>query len=388
MNYFSQWPELEFIRQDETRVKASEALKGKEYVIFFVGAPWHKNYVEFIPTMKTFYDTFHEKKNFEVILLTRGDTEEEILTDFFSPAYGQSTFSLPCSGEMLAARERRNRQMKALAEKQAKKTDLPGKGEDSLPAAASSSSSTAAASSLTEKANDGATPPKDGPPQKAAKDGLAAEGEVRQRKYGPGSAISAALKDASPSPTHATRPSAKGAVISVPRCGKHGDYLLLDPAHSEVVGTPLLFFFRVFSYPGVIICRVGEPVVGPPLLKNVQPLPPPRATPWTPAVVRPPFERDASGRRKYTPFIHDKRCQPDLCSMAGKWMIEKKDPNAENFPWDSFYLSKTPLYFVLWVMFATVIACIFAVILAKSPDLRMQVNTFFGYPLLAVPEPA
>lgn len=391
MNYFSQWPELEFIRQDETRVKASEALKGKEYVIFFIGAPWHKNYNEFIPTMKTFYETFHEKKKFEVILLTRGDTEEEILTDFFNPAFGQSTFSLPCSAEMLALRKRREVQMKALVAKQASRKDpqgsppLPTSFSSSTPA--SSSAANAIAATTQEHGESDARQHSSTPSHRTPKDGGTAGGEVRQRRYGPGSTVD--FSPLTPStPIRTALPSTEGAVIQVPRQGKHGDYLLLDPAHSEMVGTPLLFFFRVFSYPGVVVCRVGVPVEAPPpLRKDVQPLPPPREKPYVPAVVRPPFERDQNGRRKYTPFIPDKRCQPDLCSMAGKWMIEKRDPNAESFPWDSLCASKTPFYFILFVLFLTILSCIFAVLLAKSPDLRAQVNTLFGYPLLAVSAP-
>lgn len=356
MNYFSQWPEIEFIRQDESRVKASDALKDKEYVIFFAGAPWHAGYREFIPTMKTFYETYHEKKNFEVILLTRGDTEEEILIDFFNPEYGK-TFLLPCNAKMRAARMAK----KAKA--------LEGNSNGGGPGMSSSSSA-----SSTEKNH------KADHHKKEEENDIKKEVEDKEEKQKEEEKkVIAALATG--------EAEAEGALVPVPRVGKHGNYLLLDPAHSHVVGTPILFFFRVLSYPGVIVCRTGAPVVNP-SPKNVYPLPPPRAKPYLPAVVRPPpMERDEEGKLKFTPSIPDTRCYPDLCTIAGKWMITKKDPQAEQFPWDAMSFTKGPIYFLFFLLFMVIAGAVVAVILAKNPDLRLRVNTFIGYPLLDVPLP-
>lgn len=311
MNFFCQWPEIEFLRQDETRVKASEALKGKEYVIFLIGASWDQKYNNFIPTMKEFYDKFHKSKNFEVITLNRGDTEEEILSDFYSPSYG-THYTLPCSPGMLEARRKKEETQQKKDEGQEKKS-----AENSL---------------------------------------------------------SKALV--------ATDSKGFGAV-RVPRRGKHGNYLLLDPAHSEVVGAALLYFFRTFSYPGVVICRNKPPVEDP---QNVSPLPPPRG-PYEPAVVRPKVEMTQDGHRKFTPFIKDHRCRPDVCTIAGFYRMSL-DPEAETFPWSSPHNAKGPLLVMLMVVIMTIISCLFAYYLALHPKLRMQINDFFHYEFFQFPDNA
>lgn len=393
MNYFSQWPELEFIRQDESRVKASEALEGKEYVIFFIGAPWHAGYRDFIPEMKKFYDRFRTEKNFEVILITRGDTEEEILSDFFNPEFGKKTFSLPCSPKMLAAREAKRRKEDAL--KLEGQTGEEGKGKKKVgggpTAPSSSSSSTPVGEEGNKKMKATNTTNTSSSSRKNKEEEVVTEKEKEEAQTTSGISILSQMEPSSAITTGGGGGGKKlpqekeGAIISVPRVGKHGNYLLLDPLHSHVVGTPILFFFRVFSYPGVIVCRNGVPVVNPPPTK-VYALPPPREKPWQPAVVRPPLgERDEKGNLKFTPSILDARCRPDLCTIAGKWMLTKKDPEAENFPWDSADLAKGPLYFILFLFLLTILAGVMAAILARSPHLRLQVNSLIGYPLLDVP---
>lgn len=316
MNYFSQWPDIEFLRQDESRVKASEALKDKDYVIFFVGAPWDRDYNKFIPTLRAFYDKHHESKRFEVILLTRGDTEEEILSDFYNPEFG-THYSLPCSPAMMTTWRKKEA---AAKKKQQLKLEEEKSKED--------------------------------------------EDDKTEKKV-------------EPLPYVEETDDKGNGLVRVPRTGQHGNYLLIDPAHSEPVGSPILFFFRVFSYPGVIVVFNRPPVVNPPPV-NIWPLPNPRGK-YEPAVVRPPFEVDKQGRRKYTPLIKDRRCEFDICTIAGRFLMEKKDPEGLEFPWDKFNQVNGPIVFIIFVLLITVLAGVFAFIMGKNPELRDQVNNFIGY---------
>lgn len=322
MNYFCQWPSVSFLRQDETRVLASEALRDKDYVVFLFGAPWDKRYNNFIPQMRAFYDLHHEAKKFELVLICRGDTEEEILTDFYNPEFapvsqsGQrgTTFTLPCDARM-AERIRQANKNKKKAE---------------------------------EAASEG---------EKVMGGGFSGE------KKTSGEVVVVEREDGT-------------ITAEVPRVGRHGNYLCLDPADSEPVGSPLLYFFRVWSYPGIVVCRNRPPVESP---KEIWPLTP-RPSPFHPALVRPPVALDEKGRRKYSPLIKDRRCEPDICTIAGRWMMETRDPEAKDFPWDTYADGSTcAILLVVFIFFLAFLGCVLGYVLAKDKVLRDRFNNMVGY---------
>eukprot|EP00796_Vickermania_ingenoplastis_P000805 gene805-446_t len=321
MNYFSQWPTLSFVRQDETRVSAAEALKDKDFVVFFFGAPWDRQYKEFIPKFRRFYDNLHEEKKFEAILVTRGDTEEEILSDFYNPEFTpatrkRKTYLLPCKPEM-------HKKLEEEAAAKAKKKDKEEEEEE--------------------------------------------EEEASPTAVEKGSELESSADCPAPFP--------------MPRTGTHGNYLLLDPVDSEPVGTQLLFQFRVWAYPAVVVCY-NRPAVDPPVdPKMVQPLRI-RKSPLQAVEVRLPIVKDKSGRRKNTPFISDNRCRPDIACASGKWMLERQDPDGALFPWDQMPPGAPgALYMIVFVVLLTIASCIFTVMVARDPILKENVNRLLGFEL-------
>lgn len=304
MNYFSQWPELRLLRQDETTVPVGEALKDAEYVILFFGAPWNDRYKNLIPKMKALYDNHHEGKKFEVILIVRGDTEEELLTDFYSTNY-KGTKGAPAADDGDEALKKR------------KKDDDAGVAEGTL---------------------------------------VAETEEFFSLPMGVG---------AEPK--------------QVKRVGHHGDYFMLDPNHSDVVGTPLLYHLKVASYPGVVVIN-NKPSVPDPT--GVVPLPAPREK-GEQAEVRP--ARSAVGPR---PTISDERCAPSVITTSGCYFMEHRDPEAKEFPWPSMTHPEAARALLYVMLFTAVASIAFGVLLVKNPWIAEALNRFFRVPIFVKYEKA
>lgn len=238
-NYFSQWPELRFVRRDGETVLARDALAGKDYILLYFGAAWSPDCRHFTPLLADFYRDHHVEKNFEVVYLCRERDEYKMHSDFFGD-------------KRVAAK--REAEVQPTAEK-------------------------------TAEASDAATGPAASPPTTAA---------------------------------HSSPPSVSSPS---PSPSLHGDYLAVQYADLETVAVPLLFHFRVFTYPAVLVCANPPP--------SASPSP---STPL-PSVIPAAVEKDRFGRPRFSPRITNKAYVPQVVSITGRFMIERGDPSGANFPW-------------------------------------------------------
>jgi nucleoredoxin len=79
-NFFE--PSQILLRKDGSTVLASHALSDAAYVLVYFAAGWCVPCCEFAPLLKTFYEDYHDRKSFEVVLLSFDDSEEAMM-DFF-----------------------------------------------------------------------------------------------------------------------------------------------------------------------------------------------------------------------------------------------------------------------------------------------------------------
>ncbi|CBZ23914.1 tryparedoxin-like protein [Leishmania mexicana MHOM/GT/2001/U1103] len=80
--FLSQFPDLKVLRQDGTTVAASEAFKGKKYVLIYFSAHWCPPCQRFTPLLADFYDAHKDRYGFEVLFVS-SDREEGRMMDFF-----------------------------------------------------------------------------------------------------------------------------------------------------------------------------------------------------------------------------------------------------------------------------------------------------------------
>ncbi|CAJ1030876.1 putative Redoxin/AhpC/TSA family/Thioredoxin/F plasmid transfer operon protein/Thioredoxin-like [Leishmania utingensis] len=80
--FLSQFPDLKMLRQDGTTVAASEAFKGKKYVLIYFSAHWCPPCQRFTPLLADFYDAHKDRYGFEVLFVS-SDREEGRMMDFF-----------------------------------------------------------------------------------------------------------------------------------------------------------------------------------------------------------------------------------------------------------------------------------------------------------------
>ncbi|TMS37614.1 hypothetical protein L596_004510 [Steinernema carpocapsae] len=82
---------VELVRKDETKVDATEALKGKIVGLYF-SAGWCPPCRQFTPKLKRFYEKVKAaNKNFEVIFVSR-DREADDLVEYFDDHQGDWTY--------------------------------------------------------------------------------------------------------------------------------------------------------------------------------------------------------------------------------------------------------------------------------------------------------
>lgn len=80
--FLSQFPGLQLLRQDGSTVPATEAFKGKKYVLIYFSAHWCPPCQRFTPLLADFYDEHKDACDFEVLFVS-SDREEGRMMDFF-----------------------------------------------------------------------------------------------------------------------------------------------------------------------------------------------------------------------------------------------------------------------------------------------------------------
>jgi thiol-disulfide isomerase/thioredoxin len=80
--FLSQFRGLQLLRQDGSTIPASEAFKGKRYVLIYFSAHWCPPCQRFTPLLADFYDEHKDRCEFEVLFVS-SDREEGRMMDFF-----------------------------------------------------------------------------------------------------------------------------------------------------------------------------------------------------------------------------------------------------------------------------------------------------------------
>ncbi|KPI82903.1 tryparedoxin-like protein [Leptomonas seymouri] len=85
-NFFNN-AELKLLRKDGSTILAAHALRNAEFVLVYFSAHWCPPCRSFTPLLKEFYETHHERKNFEVVFMSFDKSEKEML-NYFKAAHG------------------------------------------------------------------------------------------------------------------------------------------------------------------------------------------------------------------------------------------------------------------------------------------------------------
>ncbi|KAK7200038.1 tryparedoxin-like protein [Novymonas esmeraldas] len=292
MNYFGQWSNLELVRQDGTTRLAADVLNCVPYVVLLFGAAWESECAAFMDVVGEFYEAHHEKKGFEVVYISRDYNKADMMRGFL------------LSERAAAAAQRRVRQER--------KDDRER--------------STAVAASGREADSDGA--------QLHASQAQR-DGQQRGRRR---AASRAGASPSTPPPLRrvaeltastATTSGLVGASDSrALGLGQRRGFWAVPYDHVGCVGVPILYHLRVFTYPGVIVCR-NKPYWGsvPPALLPTLPERPRDAD-------EVPVDRvNAPQRRQRTPVVARPECRPEVVTIAGRFMMER-DPAGDDFPWE------------------------------------------------------
>merc|ERR1719337_603929 len=80
--------DADLVNRDNKKVKGSEAVAGKEFVLFYFSAHWCPPCRGFTPVLKQFYTDYKAKDpNFEIIFVS-SDKEEKAMLDYFKEDHG------------------------------------------------------------------------------------------------------------------------------------------------------------------------------------------------------------------------------------------------------------------------------------------------------------
>jgi hypothetical protein len=313
MNYFGQWSNLELLRQDGTTRLAREVLQDVPYVVLLFSASWHAEAEKFFPLLEQFYRLHHESKGFEVIYISRDYNKAEMLHGFLS------------------------KERAITAEKRQQRRERNESGKQLHPPPSSSTSA------LQKTVQQGGTSGLrgtnvDGTSDREGGDNAASSSPPplkRVAELQPGKAtnnFSGTLM--SPTASHASRLHVESGSCG----GGGGGFWAVPYDYVGVVGVPILYHLRVFSYPGVVVCRNKplDPSVVPQLLPPLRKLLPvqERETSVAGAAAAAPTDvENAPRRRQNTPMVARRVCYPDVVTIAGRFMLETGDPNGHNFPW-------------------------------------------------------
>lgn len=328
MNYLGQWSDLTLIRQDGTTRLAAEVLRDVPYVIFLFGASWNGETAAFFPLLEEFYERHHTAKGFEVVYISRDYTKTDMMRGFLSTEQQQqqqrTSFNSPDSPAGAASLQR-SKTSSFHEEKPTQKNK--GAGTPPPPSASSSSP----------------------PPLKR----VAELAPAKSTNNFSGSSPIATM--------HAVRINkAAGGVYS-------GGIWAVPYEHVGVVGVPLLYHLRVFTYPGVIVCRnrPPHPSITPVLLLSAQGVDAPEGKEGAATGVA-----NAPQRRERTPRIAHRVCQPDVITIAGRFMMESEDVAGDNFPWARMgsHVRFAALFF--FAIVASVLGVVLSVVLPAVATLR------------------
>ncbi|CAG9579371.1 tryparedoxin-like protein [Leishmania major strain Friedlin] len=78
---------LMLLCKDGSAVRAIDVLKDAEYVLMYFSAHWCPPCRTFTPMLKSFYETHHAKKKFEVVFMSSDRSEEEMMS-YFRESHG------------------------------------------------------------------------------------------------------------------------------------------------------------------------------------------------------------------------------------------------------------------------------------------------------------
>ncbi|KAG5490439.1 hypothetical protein JKF63_00559 [Porcisia hertigi] len=348
MNYFGQWPNLELVRQDGSRRLAADVLCGVPYVVLFFGASWCSECEAFMDVMENFYEAYHEAKGFEVVYISRDYSRAEMMKSF-----------LLSERAAAAAEKSEHRQRTQEGSHRCLNPGCGQEGEAGL------------------SAEEG---PKEGANHELCSVHDASHSS-EHRKY-----VSRAnssfttpppLKRVAELSVNTTVTSGLASSLANPlmSCGPHG-FWAVPYDHVGCVGVPILYHLRVFTYPGVVVCRNKsfsadlKPVLLPSLpVVHQAPVehctavlqdnrsPEGSQTELTQQPLLPSIARaNAPQRRQKTPMLARRELYPDVITIAGRFMVEQ-DPCGENFPWDRMD-SKTRCSALIFLVIVGVLAVI------------------------------
>ncbi|GET90399.1 tryparedoxin-like protein [Leishmania tarentolae] len=363
MNYFGQWSNLELLRQDGSKHLAADVLRDVPYVVLFFGAFWSPECEAFMDVIGNFYEAYHEVKGFEVVYISRDYSREEMMKGFL------------LSERASAAAQRRVHQVNKAVRSHRRLSAEDGQEEERKMARLAEAQEGANCQDINGKSTnrylehrkgslrDSTSPPITLPPLKRV-----AELTVKT----------------------AESSLAGSSVLPLMSCGRRG-FWAVPYDHVGCVGVPILYHLRVFTYPGVIVCRNKRfsadltPALLPPLpsvyqspvacslIQSPEIRPPngPEAGLMQPSHSSPIDRVNAPQRRQKTPMVARPECYPDVVTIAGRFMIEQ-DPSGEDFPWDKMS-SKTRWAALVFFTMVTVLTAV--VLLWVLPISQMRRRT-------------
>ncbi|KAG5497311.1 hypothetical protein JIQ42_03797 [Leishmania sp. Namibia] len=365
MNYFGQWSNLELVRQEGSTQLASDVLRNVPYVLLFFGASWSPECEAFMDVIGDFYEANHELKGFEVVYISRDYSRDAMMSGFL------------LSKRAAAAAQRREHQERKEGRKHQRPNAEGDQEEKSKPA-------------VLEDERDGTI--------RQHRNGQDSNGDSKHWKV---SSRASTSSSSTPPPLKrvaelTVSSTARSGLVSASAnpisCGRRG-FWAVPYDHVGCVGVPLLYHLRVFTYPGVIVCR-NKPFpanMTPSLLPQLpvvhsSTLPPEARPPGelemelTQALLSPSIDpTNAPQRRQKTPKVARPEYCPDVVTVAGRFMMDQ-DPSGTDFPWERMN-SKTRWAALLFFMIVTVLAVavlswMLPILLIARPmaSLRAQAN--------------
>ncbi|TPP50790.1 Thioredoxin-like family protein [Leishmania donovani] len=296
MNYFGQWSNLELLRQDGSKRLAADVLRDVPYVVLFFGASWSPECDAFIDVIGNFYEAHHEVKGFEVVYISRDYSRAEMMKSFL------------LSERASAAAQRRAYQVRKEERAHRRLSAEDGQEGEKKPTVAADVQEGANCQHLNGQDTNS----------------FLEHRKVSSRNSTSPSSIPPPLKRVAELTVNTAASGLAGASVNpLMPCGRRG-FWAVPYDHVGCVGVPILYHLRVFTYPGVIVCRNkrfnlaargSETQSAQPSLSS-------------------PIDRaNAPQRRQKTPMVARPECYPDVVTIAGRFMIER-DPSGEDFPWD------------------------------------------------------
>ncbi|XQJ28679.1 tryparedoxin-like protein [Leishmania guyanensis] len=358
MNYFGQWSNLELVRQDGSKHLATDVLRDVSYVVLLFGAFWSPECEAFMDVIGNFYEAHHEAKRFEVVYISRDYSQAEMMKGFL---LSERASAAAQRREHQGRKEKRTHRLLSVENGQAEAKE-PG---------------------VTEEVQKGANC------QHWSGQGASGDLEhhqVTSRASTFSSSIPPPLKRVAELTMNTTATSGLASAHANPlmSCKRRG-FWAVPYDHVGRVGVPILYHLRVFTYPGVIVCRNKRFAAGLPS-SLLPPLPMVYQTPAAhsltpPQTIQPAEESEtelmqpppsliidranAPQRRQKTPMVALPECYPDVVTIAGRFMMEQ-DPSGEDFPWDRMNSKtrSTALLFFVIVAVLTIIVLSWALPMA------------------------